>query len=368
MKQTDFTIQSIPHENMDETFIAHWKNLEERCYEENIYLSPEFVLSSTQYLSSPSDLYTLAVYDNNTSQLLGLGLFIFCKRSQFCPFPHLIAFHSKHSYLSGLLLDKTQPKDIAQALFTGIKQVWRHIYAVQFNHITESFAQDILLEPSSKSNFKWYPGHSQQRAYLDITQLADKQWDEHLSRKDRQNYRRNLKKLEQLGEVSWKYIQGDDINEQHIETFLYLENKGWKGDSQSSLQVQEKDCQFFKSMMQELLRQKKVFFYELHLDDKVIASTCNFSCEHMGFAFKIGWDLDYAAYSPGVMNELLFLKYIQENIDTLTIQHIDSGADEKSFINRYWPERKTLVSGIYSLKTSSHLFNKLKEFKRKLSS
>ncbi|MEJ2418063.1 MAG: hypothetical protein P8Y45_14275 [Exilibacterium sp.] len=39
-----------------------------------------------------------------------------------------------------------------------------------------------------------------------------------------------------------------------------------------------------------------------------------------------------------------------KNVDAskLSIDEIDSGADESSFINSYWPQRKQLVSGIFS--------------------
>jgi CelD/BcsL family acetyltransferase involved in cellulose biosynthesis len=90
-------------------------------------------------------------------------------------------------------------------------------------------------------------------------------------------------------------------------------------------------------------RNNQVFFCELLLGTTVIASTCNFISGNNGFAFKIGWDPEYWEFSPGIINEMELMRNAGSQLASL--ETIDSGATEDSFINSYWGNRKILFNG-----------------------
>ena len=71
-----------------------------------------------------------------------------------------------------------------------------------------------------------------------------------------------------------------------------------------------------------------------------------------GFAFKLGWDPDFADYSPGVQNELALVAAMQAELSHL--KHMDSGAAQGSFMERLWPDRDELVEGVFTCDRLAH--------------
>jgi CelD/BcsL family acetyltransferase involved in cellulose biosynthesis len=86
----------------------------------------------------------------------------------------------------------------------------------------------------------------------------------------------------------------------------------------------------------------RALFTELTFDGRAIASTCNFTAGNVGFAFKIGWDPEFKAFSPGLLNEVEFMRRAGTEFPDLT--YFDSGASADSFINNLWLERQNLPS------------------------
>jgi hypothetical protein len=90
-----------------------------------------------------------------------------------------------------------------------------------------------------------------------------------------------------------------------------------------------------------------LFFTELLLDGQAIASSCNLCSGPDGFAFKVAFDPCFAKYGPGLLNELGFLKALEQGVDRF--RFIDSGAAPGSFIEELWPDRVPLYSGAVAL-------------------
>lgn len=55
----------------------------------------------------------------------------------------------------------------------------------------------------------------------------------------------------------------------------------------------------------------RAFFTEIVLNDKIISSTTNLISGKAGFAFKVGWDIEFAKYGPGIVNEIKTLEHGQ---------------------------------------------------------
>lgn len=94
-------------------------------------MSPSFVLPAIQYLVDPRATHLVAVYGPDAGVLCGLGIFTYSAGSIDFPLPHFVAFKSVHSYLSGLLISKSDPEAIAKALFGSWRELpadlWRQI-------------------------------------------------------------------------------------------------------------------------------------------------------------------------------------------------------------------------------------------------
>ena len=73
-----------------------------------------------------------------------------------------------------------------------------------------------------------------------------------------------------------------------------------------------------------------------------IASLCNLVSGDVGFGFKIGWNPEFKAYSPGVLNEVEFIRHAPEAF--ADISYFDSGSSADSYINGLWPTRRPLAT------------------------
>ena len=163
---------------------------------------------------------------------------------------------------------------------------------------------------------------------------------------------RLLRQLSKLGAVTWHYLTGEDVTGDTVERFLELEHKGWKAAEGSSLASSSSHTAFFREMVEGFQSQHRVFFTELRLDGRAIASTCNLISGKAGFGFKIGWDPEYTRYSPGILNAFQLILHAPTYCTSMEM--IDSCSSPQSFINNLWLEQRSLVTSAY---TSSFLGN-----------
>jgi CelD/BcsL family acetyltransferase involved in cellulose biosynthesis len=165
--------------------------------------------------------------------------------------------------------------------------------------------------------------------------------DKALARRIRDLDRRK-RRLSQQGTLDWRLHRADGIAAESIETFLALENMGWKGDARTSLRSRPEDEAFFREMVAAFASQRRVMFAELTLDDQPIASICNLVSGNVGFCFKIGWNPAFRSTSPALINELEFMRSAATRFGD--IDYFDSGASEESFINGLWLARRDLAT------------------------
>jgi Acetyltransferase (GNAT) domain len=358
-----FSVSRLGLCQIDEDFITQWRRLEASSIQDNAFLSPSFILPAIQNLVDPDATHFVAVYGPDREVLSGLGIFTYSAGSVDFPLPHFVAFKSVHSYLSGMLISKSNPEAIAKALFLFLGKSSPRIFGVKFSSLDLSgqFGQ-VIRSLDQQEGMSWLATDSKQRAWLDPNH-AGHSWDYHVSARRRKNYRRSLKKLASLQPVSWRLLRNDEVERGTIDTLLRLEDMGWKKKRKFSLLSQTGQREFFTRTVENYARHNQVFFCELLVGTRVIASTCNFISGNNGFAFKIGWDPEYWEFSPGIMNEMELMRNAGSQLASL--EAIDSGATEDSFINSYWGNRKTLFNGAITFGAfATTMFRFMHQFRR----
>jgi hypothetical protein len=123
---------------------------------------------------------------------------------------------------------------------------------------------------------------------------------------------------------------------------LRLESNGWK--CKTALLAKSADTRFFREVASHA-QELGLFFCELVLGDKVIASTTNFRLNRYGFAFKTGYDCTYRHLCPGFLVEYAFLEAAVDGGAPAGLREIESGAEAGSFLEELWPKRIPIVSG-----------------------
>jgi len=340
-------VEVLRHGEITPSLIAQWADLERRSAMSNAYLSPHFILAAMRCLPAQGDPLFLAAWrrDGATSLLVGMGVFAESPAHKRFPFQHLAAYRCQHSYLTGVLMDRDYEDLVARAYFGYFGAPGVPWHGVEFVHRTVGGALDRLLAATDNVvPLRWYEYERSQRAILIPRMCGEEYLAATLSAHRLKKLRGQQRKLAEQGKLEWRLLVADEVSPATIEHFLALEDNGWRHERGTSLRSSPGHAAFFREMIEAFRRDRRVFFTELLVDGKVLASTSNLISGRAGFAFKIGWDPDYSKFSPGILNEVELVRCAHNRLSQL--DYIDSGAVEDSFIDSLWGGHTTLTSGV----------------------
>jgi len=334
--------------NLRPQFVQEWAELEHRALEPNIYLSPFFVLPALSELTPDAKPILFAVYlqETKTRKLIGVALFTLSSPRRYFPLPHLVAYQSEHSYLSGILIDSISSKQATHALLTHLAKPATKWKAVRFGDCRMSGEQGQLIqEISAARGTHWHELYAYERAILRPHTVDGVAYEACIQRVGGKDMNRRIRRLSDLGQVTSRVLKGAEVTDEVITQFLKLEDREWTRQSKTSLLAAGHE-RFMREVCNNLRQNSRIFVYELLLNKQVIASAMNFRSGEAGFAFKIGWDQAYAKMSPGIINEIWFMR--DSPTQCSDCLYIDSGASEGSFIDKVWPDRVKISTGLIS--------------------
>ncbi|TKB73870.1 MAG: GNAT family N-acetyltransferase [Nitrospira sp.] len=347
-----FRVRTIHPAELTPEIVRAWADLEGGSLHFNAFLSPHFILPAIRRLTSDKNVLILLVESPSPSQLWGVGVFEINRPSLIWPLPYLTAYRPPHSYLNGLLIDSRNPREIITALYDHLSHPEFPYNYVDLNlHPECKITEETHSALAQTHPLQWQKTGTIRRAVL----RPEAAGEEYLQTQLKSRYKdcmRLLRQLSKLGAVTWHYLTGEDVTGDTVERFLELEHKGWKAAEGSSLASSSSHTAFFREMVEGFQSQHRVFFTELRLDGRAIASTCNLISGKAGFGFKIGWDPEYTRYSPGILNAFQLILHAPTYCKSMEM--IDSCSSPQSFINNLWLEQRSLVTSAY---TSSFLGN-----------
>ncbi len=347
-----FTTRLLWPTEMDARLISAWADLETRASVPNAFLSPYFALPAIKHLISLDNVFGVFVEREaaGISSLVGVALFQTMKPTRRFPLSHLMAFESIHSYLSGFLLDRECASDARRMIYGCLaqkKHQWNGLYIN--NAPTEDLLTKEAEEIASEFGMKWTAYSHWQRAVLYPKNLDGQPPLSPLSKHALKDYQRHIRHLQAAGHFEWIVLRGTAQLDKSISEFIRLENMGWKGKKGTSIYSNPNHLRFFQEMATSFNQAGRIFFTEIHLDDVCISSTANLISGQAGFGLKMGWDTQYAKYSPGIVNVIQIMERGKEFLGDL--EYIDSSTTPESYVSKIWPDRRTLVEGMYSLST-----------------
>ncbi|MEA2749143.1 MAG: hypothetical protein QOI41_3286 [Myxococcales bacterium] len=326
-----------------------WSDLEGRAAEPNAFLSPHFIVPALQHLDPDVEPVVLVVKGGSGANeaLLAVGVFVSVKASRVCPVPHLVGYASRHSYLGGLLVDREHAPAAVAALCAHARKRMLGWQALVFPKVqTDGPIASILEEQARANGLAVQRTGTKQRAVLVPAAAGPEALKKALGKKLNE-IQRCKRRLAETGEVSWRCVRRDAFAAGAVESFLQLENLGWKADEKTSLRANPADEAFFQDAVARFDGAGRALFTELRVGDRAVASTSNFVSGGVGFAFKVGWDAELRKLGPGLMNEAELVSAAPQVCADLA--WFDSGAQPDSFIDRLWPERRELGTLIVPL-------------------
>ncbi len=161
-----------------------------------------------------------------------------------------------------------------------------------------------------------------------------------LGKKRLKEYARLLRRLGEQGKVSFNIARTPIKTLDAIEDFLTLEARGWKGRGGTALYSLKQIAAFSRQAISALAEVGHCEIHTLKLDNRVIAGLVAFQTKGEFFTWKIAFDEDFAAYSPGVQ---IMLNASQEWLGHAKFQKADSLAiPNHKMIDHLWRERQEI--------------------------
>lgn len=135
LKLDSFTLKVLEFAQIDEPLVCRWSQLEQRAVESNAYLSPHFVLSALLHFAPRRKPLFVFVdhHQGGEDHLVGVGVFERVMASPKMPVPHLRAYRSPHSYLTGLLIDRDCIDPVIELFFSYFMHPDAKWSGVEFN-------------------------------------------------------------------------------------------------------------------------------------------------------------------------------------------------------------------------------------------
>lgn len=343
--KTAMNVRVLSQNEIDSAAIIRWRDLAKRSCHHNPFLLPEFVLNAWKHLSPEREHVLVIVECDRDGRWLAAGGFELSQITESLPLPHAVAATSDYTFRTGLLLDADHASKALDLLLTRLTSdgSWHH--GIEFPRLRyDSILARELVSSARRLGFSWRALGQRMVPALFPESVSDEYLTRHWSASRRKSFRRSRNKLEAIGPVEFRLHQDQDSVVPALDTFLRLEAASWKGEEGTALLSKPRDELFIREIVNGLAPHGNVLISELTSGGKVAASALNFSAGTGLFAFKIGWDSEFAHTSPGVLHEVELLHASQDRLRGFTI--FDSCANESSYIAPIWPERIPVVTGL----------------------
>jgi CelD/BcsL family acetyltransferase involved in cellulose biosynthesis len=259
------------------------------------------------------------------------------------PLAHLAAARNRHTFRSGLLLDAERSQAALDALLGYLVAAEPKRHGIEFTNLSlQSRLADELAAAAARHGYRFETDVDHKAPCVHAAEVDESYFQRHWSRSRRKSIRQAREKLGRLGPVSLQLHRHPSAVGNALPTFLRLEAAGWKGADGTACLCNTEDLEFVDEMVTGLAEHGQVVISELCAGSRIVSSAINLLHGDTLFAFKIGWDPDFASVGPGMLHEVELMR--AEPICG-QVRFLDSCAADDSYIGRVWPERTPIGIG-----------------------
>lgn len=346
--------------------------LARRSAEPNIFYEPFCLLPAVEaFGKEKKPCFVLVLAPPPGEQAIGFFPFERKKRFRGLPIRHLVSWTHPHLYLSGPLVDRTHGVAAWQALFAWARHSG-HGALIEIPMIPGAgAAMQTLSEAVAREPARLQIVNRFERALLERTAAdAETYMRRSSSTGARREWRRQERRLSELGRLETRAIRPSDDATDWVESFLALENSGWKFRQGTAMLQLPNEAAYFRALCASAHREQRLHMLGLFLDDQPIAMQCNVFVRTGAFALKVAYDERFAKYSPGT---LLELENIRDMFGRQDFRWVDSCAKpDHPLLHRFWGERRLIehvliAPGGWTGRLLASLFPHLQTARRRLS-
>ncbi|MCA8993404.1 MAG: GNAT family N-acetyltransferase [Planctomycetaceae bacterium] len=345
-RSQNLRVRVRPFAQLDAEDFAAWQRLEDKCRNGNPFLSAEFVQSATTHLGERAPL-VLDICDGRDH--IGLGLFDAVRHTKYLPLPHLVGWRTGHTFLDGLLLHEDREHEAAHAVAEYMQSGTHAWHGIEFQTAAvDSPGMGTLTDVLQQAGNAVWQGRGLQRAALVPSTAGPERLLTSVSIPRARSLRKGWKELEKRGPVSFEIVDAAECSPEQIDAaanqFLELEAAGWKAECGSAMKSSSEQLAFFQDLTRMLGQRGKLFFSQLCVGDEVVGSVVHLVSGREAFAFKLGWNPEFERGCPGFQLKARMVCEAAQQLGHLDL--IDSCSQTDSFIERIWPDRRSIASWV----------------------
>ncbi len=319
-------------------YSAEWNDLASRALEPNVFLEPQFALSLAGSDSGGATPLFLLVWEvgplSARGRLIALWALVFPRTI----FGRTVKAWVHDFCCSGApLLDKENGSAGLELIIRWLKLQTRQICSLSTRQLLETgptFA--LMYEYAQKNRLPFSVLTQYERAALNASNVGADAHDS-ISPKKKKELKRQLRRLNDLGYVTFGLAEDGSALRDQIEAFLVLEAKGWKGRKGGAFLNAPSLPHFVRTALRALGREGECQLYWLAVDGRMIAANIVLLVGDAAFFWKTVYDEDFGFASPGV---LLTLEMTDRLLKEPRILAVDSCAvADHPMIDHIWRER-----------------------------
>lgn len=280
-----------------------WNELYQKSGCASHYLTFEFISLWYSCFATPEQIRIYQIVEEG--ETVGFLPLILKTRGGIRVLSSLTNYHCMHS---GPLVRKGSEVVFQSLLLSELYRGWPDWDLLKLEYSNDFDRLPILFSPEllHANGCRWRS--NSEPSYTVRLDLSFKEYFAELSAKVRKNY--NNMKSRYDRSVTWSVMlyQGSEAID-HWDTFLELENSGWKGEGGSSIKnIPENFKRFYNGLLCQLAKRGALIVSLLWYDGAPISSAfmyCEGSILHM---FKAGYDKNFHSQSP---SNILFIETVR---------------------------------------------------------
>jgi CelD/BcsL family acetyltransferase involved in cellulose biosynthesis len=321
--------------------LPEWSALAGRSVGDNLFFHPDFALPAMRHLNRSVAIATVRHPDR---RLAALAPFTHTRLGRVAPAARLWA----HEYAPlGLpLVDEEAVGAATAALLDGLAPAESGMSLIAADLPMDGPVAKALVAAALRQSrpVDVLDGHV--RAMLSRSEPGATDPRAALASKRRKEVGRQLRRLQDVGEVKFTAaIEPADVRSR-FETFMQLEAAGWKGKRGTALISQAETAEFAREVVANRAEAGAARVDSIDLGGHPIAMVVTFAAGATAYTWKIAYDEERARFSPGVQ---LMLELPKGLFSDPTLMRIDScAAADHPMIDHLWSGRiavGTLVIG-----------------------
>jgi CelD/BcsL family acetyltransferase involved in cellulose biosynthesis len=320
---------------------AAWSRLVDAAVEPNPFFEPEPVLQAGSLLRDGRT--GVAVVEDDGDLLLALPV-LRRRPARHVPVRALQAWHHPYVHAGAPLVragrERAAWAELLDHLRHGAQEAWLLLPRLPLYGAGSVALQRELAD----RHLPWAADQVQGRPVV-RRRPRPTYLDGRLSSRSRKTLRRQGRRLaEELGGavLTVDLVRGGDGCDDAVETFLRLEDSGWKGRAGTALLRRPEHAEWFRRFCRHLHARGRLEVWALGVPGRAAAAQVNARAGRTSFHLRTAYDEALAAWSPGIQLELAMVEAFHADA---RVDLLDSCVDPDNRVSGLlYPDREVLAT------------------------